>query len=87
MPLGKESQPAPRPRSEHRWKGGDNINKPTKGSLPIRLRLSALRATALLLEQAIRLNYAHVKLFVRLLLSVYRRINVLDKTLQGSSEQ
>lgn len=72
---------------KNRWKGGDTINKPTKGSLPIRLRLSALRATALVLEQNIRLNYAHVKLLVRLLLRVYRRIKALDKKPQASSDE
>jgi len=53
----------------------------------MRVCLRALRATALVLELAIRLNYVHVKLLVRLLLSVYRRTNSHDKKLQAGSER
>lgn len=60
---------------------------PTLRSFPIRVCLRALRVTALVLELAIRLNYVHVKLLVRLLLSAYRRINAFDKKLQASSER
>ncbi|MBX3140310.1 MAG: hypothetical protein KF875_06150 [Trueperaceae bacterium] len=60
---------------------------PTLRSFPIRVCLRALRVTALVLELAIRLNYTHVKLLVRLLLRVYRRLNALDKKLQASCDE